>query len=204
MSSDNLRTLQPEALAALQKLMAQSPSVAALQMQLAQGQLYLGNRSAEVSSMVGSEQFLVFSLENRELAVKAEHVQGVERLVDVTPVPNVAPWVKGVINLRGSIVSVVDLRQFLDLNSVPFTPSTRLLSLQYNDMVICFVVDAVSEMVPLPASALEEKRKRQEALPSWIASYASGGTVFANRTMMFLDVPRLLFSEKMQHYGVLL
>jgi hypothetical protein len=90
------------------------------------------------------QQYLVFTLDNRDVAIKAEQVQGVERLADVTIVPNVISWVKGVMNLRGSIASVVDLRMFLELEQVPYTPKTRLLSLQYNEMVICFVVDGVS------------------------------------------------------------
>ena len=85
---------------------------------------------------VAGEQYLVFSLLEREFALKAEYIQGVERLVDVTSVPNVASWVRGVINLRGSIASVVDLRAFLDMEQLPYSPRTRLLSVQYNEMVI--------------------------------------------------------------------
>src|SRR5579885_3613208 len=65
------------------------------------------------ATVVG-DHYLIFSLLEQDLAIKAEHIQGVERLADVTPVPNVASWVKGVINLRGSIASVVDLRVFRD------------------------------------------------------------------------------------------
>jgi len=71
----------------------------------------LTNVPAEV--VVVGEQYLVFSLLECELALKAEHIDGVERLAAVTPVPNVASWISGAINLRGSIASVVDLRAFL-------------------------------------------------------------------------------------------
>src|SRR5450755_4264298 len=54
------------------------------------------------ATLVG-ENYLIFSLLERELALKAEHIQGVERLADVTPLPHVASWMIGVINLRGSI-----------------------------------------------------------------------------------------------------
>ncbi len=93
--------------------------------------------------------------------MKAEFVQGVERLADLTPVPNVVPWVRGVMNLRGSIISVVDLRMLLDLELLPYSPRTRLLSLQYNEMVICFVVDGVSEMLPIPPAAIINGNVRQ-------------------------------------------
>src|SRR5207302_4907498 len=110
--------------------------------------------NVQTEAVVVGEQFLVFSLLECELAIKAEHIDGVERLADVTPVPNVAAWVSGVINLRGSIASVVDLRAFLDLERLPYNPRTRLLTVQYHDMVICLVVDSVSEMLPIPESAM--------------------------------------------------
>src|SRR5258708_38505478 len=108
--------LQRDAFVEIQQLKTHSPSSIALQLQLAQaGQLRNTNSAGEPLPAVTGEQYLVFSLADRELTVKAEQVQGVERLADFTPVPNIASWVKGVINLRGSIASVVDLRMFLDL-----------------------------------------------------------------------------------------
>jgi purine-binding chemotaxis protein CheW len=205
-SSEDRRTLQPDAFAALQQLMAQSPSAAALQMQLAQaqgqGQLRADGTVAEAAPVAIGEQYLLFSLADREFAVKAELVQGVERLGELTSVPNVASWVCGVMNLRGSIISVVDLRLFLDLDQLAYTPRTRLLSLQYNEMIICLVVDGVSEMLPIPVPAIAQGNVRQAAIPAWIASYASGSALLANRMLVILDVPRLLFSEKMQHYAL--
>ena len=153
------------------------------------------------------ELYLVFTLLEREFALNAEYIQGVERLVDVTPVPNVAAWVSGVINLRGSIASVVDLRIFLDLERLPYNPRTRLLTVQYHDMVICLVVDSVSEMLPISGSAIAEAQRtglnsRQSAIPQWIAPYASGSARVGKRSIVLLDAARLLFSDKMQHYEI--
>jgi purine-binding chemotaxis protein CheW len=158
----------------------------------------LTNVPAEV--VVVGEQYLVFSLLECELALKAEHIDGVERLADVTPVPNVASWISGVINLRGSIASVVDLRAFLGMERLPFNPRTRLLSVKYNEMLICLVVDSVSEMIPIPQSAINGN-VRQASIPQWSASYASGSALVGNRYIILLDAARLLFSDKMQHYS---
>src|SRR6266851_1472321 len=126
--------------------------------------------NVQAEAVVVGEQYLVFSLLECELALKAEHIDGVERLADVTPVPNVASWISGVINLRGSIASVVDLRSFLGMERLPFNPRTRLLSVKYNEMVICLVVDSVSEMIPIPSSAINGN-VRQASIPQWLASY---------------------------------
>lgn len=147
---------------------------------------------------VVGEQYLVFSLLDREFALPAATVQGVERLADVTPLPNVVSWVTGVINLRGSICSVVDLRAFLDLEKLPFNPRTRLLSTKYNEILICLVVDSVSEMVPIAPRAVDHTTR---SIPQWVASYASGVAAVGQRQVILLDAARLLFADKMHHYS---
>lgn len=156
--------------------------------------------NVQAEAVVVGEQYLVFSLLECEIALKAEHIDGVERLADVTPVPNVASWISGVINLRGSIASVVDLRAFLGMERLPFNPRTRLLSVRNNEMVICLVVDSVSEMIPIPSSAINGN-VRQANIPQWLTSYASGSALVGNRYIILLDAARLLFSDKMQHYA---
>lgn len=156
--------------------------------------------AAPVEATVIGDQYLIFSLLDRELAILAEHIQGVERLADVTPVPNVVSWVKGVINLRGSIASVVDLRAFLDLEVLPDNPRTRLLSVRYNDMVVCLVVDNVSEMVPIPSTDIVTD-PRLAGIPQRLVPYAAGSARVGQRSVILIDVARLLFSERMQRYS---
>jgi purine-binding chemotaxis protein CheW len=156
--------------------------------------------SMQSEAVVVGEQYLVFSLLECEVALKAEHIDGVERLADVTPVPNVAAWISGVINLRGSIASVVDLRAFLGMERLPFNPRTRLLSVRANEMVICLVVDSVSDMIPIPPNAIIGNT-RQANIPQRLTSYASGSALIGNRYIILLDAARLLFSDKMQHYS---
>ena len=153
----------------------------------------------QAEAVVVGEQYLVFSLLDCDIALKAEHIDGVERLADVTPVPNVAHWISGVINLRGAIASVVDLRAFLGMERLPFNPRTRLLSVRVNEMVICLVVDSVSEMIPIPSAAINGN-VRQSNIPQWLASYSSGSALVGTRYVILLDAARLLFSDKMQHY----
>ncbi len=191
MAGEDLRKLQREAIAAISQQRTSSPSVVPVPATGGSG----GN-----AANIG-EQYLVFSLRDREFAVKAEFVQGVERLVDLTPVPNVAPWVKGVINLRGSIISVIDLRMFLDLEQLPYSPRTRLLTLQYSEMVICMVVDSVSEMHPIPVSTIYNGA-HQAVIPAWMRAYAAGSASLGSRMVVMVDVSRLLFSEKMHHYQI--
>ncbi len=154
--------------------------------------------AVHAENVVSGQQHLVFALLDREFALPAETVQGVERLGEVTSVPNVAPWVTGVINLRGSIASVVDLRAFLGMERLPYNPRTRLLSVKYNEMSVCLVVDSVSEMVPIQAGAIDGAQRN---IPQWAAPYSSGMAGVGKRRVILLDAGRLLFSDKMNHYS---
>ena len=153
---------------------------------------------AEQAVVVG-DQYLLFSLLDREFGILAEHVQSVERLGDVTPVPNVAAWVLGVLNLRGAICSVVDLRAFLDMETLPYNPRTRLLSVKCNEMVISLVVDGVNEMLPIATKAIDATMR---AVPLWVNSYASGLASIGKRRVILLDAARLLFAEKMHRFSI--
>jgi purine-binding chemotaxis protein CheW len=191
-ASEDLKTLKRNAL--IQQSRTQlSSSVPPLHSQQ--------NGQLQTDAALPAEQYLVFSLLEREFAIKAKYIQGVERLADVTPVPNVVSWVNGVINLRGSIASVVDLRAFLGLEKLPYNPLTRVLSVQYNDMVICLVVDSVSEMLPISLTAITNAGARQTSVPAWAMPFVSGSALLGKRAIIVLDVARLLFAEKMQHFA---
>ncbi len=175
-----------------------SAATASIQ-RLQNGQSLASSDSGELVPPVVGEQYLVFSLHEQEFAVKAELVQGVERPMYITPVPNVVSWVRGVVNLRGAIASVVDLRAFLGLEEVPASPRTRLLSLQTNEMVICVTVDSVSEMLPISPEHIVSDNSHM-IIPQWIAPFATNYALFGNRVVVLLDVAHLLFSDKMQRY----
>ncbi|HEY7347250.1 MAG TPA: chemotaxis protein CheW [Ktedonobacterales bacterium] len=145
------------------------------------------------------EQYLVFSLDSFECAFKAENVQAVERLPDVTPVPNVAYWIDGVIHSRGHIVSVVDLRSFLGMDRLPPSARTRLVVGRVRELVIGLVVDGVSEMRGILPNMIQSQHITQ-AIPGWASPYVSGIASVGVRSVLLIDMERLLLSEKMHRY----
>ncbi len=179
-----------------QRMLTTAASIQRLQA----GQLVAEPGTGEGRPVVVGEQYLIFSLQEQECAVKAELVQGVERPMYITPVPNVVSWVRGVVNLRGSIASVVDLRAFLGLAEAAISPRTRLLSLQANEMVICVTVDGVSEMLPIPQESIVHENGRVAIIPQWLAPYATSYALLSSRVVVLLEVAHLLFSDKMQRY----
>jgi purine-binding chemotaxis protein CheW len=146
----------------------------------------------------GTPQHIVFLLGDIECALPAATVQGVERLGDVTPVPNTVPWVLGIVHLRGSIISVVDLRGYFDLPPQPLNARSRLLVVAKREMTIGLVVDAVTEMRALDSEHVEQAQAA--ATPAWARDYALQTINLEGRSVVLLDPERLLFADKMHRY----
>ena len=183
--------LTPEA---LQELARRAGIPAASQGELAR---MMGAVGIAEGSTSGALQDLVFALDEAECALPAESVQGVERINELAVVPNTAPWVVGIVHLRGSILSVVDLRAFFGLPTQGVTSRTRLLVASKRDMTIGLVVDGITEMRSLEEfpSALDRAE-----LPDWAAPYAQRSVSVEGRAIVMLDPERLLLSDKMQRY----
>ena len=145
------------------------------------------------------EQHLIFTLSGLDFGIKAEYVQTVDRLPEVTPVPNVAQWIDGVIHLRGQVISVVDLRSFLGLERQPISPRTRLIAGRVGELVIGLVIDGISEMRGIQPQMIQLPETIR-GLPAWAAPYIGGVATIVGRTVLLLDMERLLLSDKMHRY----
>jgi purine-binding chemotaxis protein CheW len=141
-------------------------------------------------------QLILFLLGTVECALPADAVQGIERITEITPIPNTAPWVLGVVQVWGSIVSVVDLRAFFGLTPEPLSTRNRLLVLTMKDMTIGFLVDFVTEMRPTDNTVAMD----DPTIPQWLQPFAEGSFHLEDRTVVMLDPERLLFSEAIHHY----
>jgi len=99
----------------------------------------------------GLDQYLTFMLAEEEYGVDILRVQEIKGWDGVTPMPNMPGYILGVINLRGTVVPIVDLRKHFELESVPFDKTTvvivvRVSGKEYGERTMGIVVDAVSEV----------------------------------------------------------
>lgn len=145
---------------------------------------------------VNSAQYLSFTLDNEEYAVDILRVQEIRSWEPVSRIPNVPHYEKGVVNLRGSIVPIIDLREKLGIKRTEYTPLTVVVVLQTNDnnktRTMGVVVDSVSDVINL------DKTKIQDA-PDFGAKVSNefiNGLVSVNeRMVILLDVDKLLKLE---------
>jgi purine-binding chemotaxis protein CheW len=155
-----------------------------------------GGPDAFANAPIGP-QHVVVAIGGVECAIPAEAVQGIERMADVTPVPNTVGWVLGVMQFRGTMVSVVDLAEFLQAPSGAHGGPTRLLVMSQDGMTVAFAVDAVLEMRADSSMAREGVASHA---PDWLAPYAAGALDLGGRALVKLDVARLLSSDRLHQY----
>jgi len=100
-------------------------------------------------------QFVEFKLGEEEYGVDILQVKTIERMMPITRVPKAPSFVEGVINLRGEIVPVIDLKKKFDLAQSQITDNTRIIIVTLEDITVGMIVDSATEVIQLPQEAIE-------------------------------------------------
>jgi len=110
------------------------------------------------SSQAGDDpilQWVTFRLDDETYGINVMQVREVLRYTEIAPVPGAPPYVLGIINLRGSVVTVIDTRTRFGLSSADTTDNTRIVIIEVENQVVGILVDAVAEVVYLRQSEIE-------------------------------------------------
>jgi purine-binding chemotaxis protein CheW len=138
-------------------------------------------------------QLVTFSIGEEEFGVDILKVQEIIRMMEITKVPKAPDFVEGVINLRGNVIPIVDLRKRFGLETRDRDKNTRTIVIEINNMIVGFIVDAVSEVLRIPADTVEPPPPVVAGLE---AEYISGVGKLEDRLLILLDLDRLLSSEE--------
>ena len=103
----------------------------------------MANEENKQNGMDEGMQVVAFKLRDEEYGVSILNVQEIRNLTDITRVPFAADFIKGVINLRGSVLPVIDLKQRLGLAETPYTENTRIVTVNIDDLHID-LIDSVN------------------------------------------------------------
>lgn len=140
-------------------------------------------------------EFLTFTLGSEEYAIDILKVQEIRGYEPPTLIANAPPFIKGVINLRGIIVPVVDLRIKFRLGKIEYTPFTVVIILNVAGRVIGVVVDSVSDVILLNQSQI---RPAPDFSGSFDTKYIQGLATVDSRMMIVTDIERLMTSADME------
>ena len=137
-------------------------------------------------------QLVTFSIGEEEFGVNILKVQEIIRTMEITKVPRAPEFVEGVINLRGKVIPIIDLRRRFGLAPKAHDKNTRIIVIEINNIIVGFVVDAVSEVLRVPASPVEPP-----VVAGVDSDYISGVGKLQDRLLIMLDLDKLLSSEDM-------
>ena len=147
------------------------------------------NDSRSTSADTTGGEYLSFTLGNEHYGVDILKVQEIRGYDAVTRVPDAPDYIKGVINLRGTIVPVIDLRVKLRLDEARYDAFTVMIVLNVEDRVVGIVVDSVSDVIPLNA---EQIRPTPEFGAAVDTRFISGIGTQDDRMLILLDIETLL------------
>lgn len=134
-------------------------------------------------------QLVTFHVGDEEFGVDILRVREINRLMEITRVPHAPDFVEGVINLRGQVIPVVDLRKRFGLPAVARDKHARIVVVELTDKVMGFLVDSVSEVLRVPRNILEPAPSIAGGIDS---RYIQGVVKLEDRLMILLDLHRLL------------
>lgn len=143
------------------------------------------------TSAVSAGEFLSFTLGEEHYGVDILKVQEIRGYDAVTRIPDAPDYIKGVINLRGTIVPVIDLRLKLRLQEVRYDAFTVMIVLNVDERVVGIVVDGVSDVIAL---AQEQVRATPEFGAAVDTRFISGIGTVEERMLILLDIETLLDS----------
>lgn len=140
------------------------------------------------------QEFLTFTLGDEEYAIDILKVQEIRGYDAVTRIAGAPEFVKGVINLRGTIVPIVDLRIKLKMGSIEYTPFTVTIILNVGDRVVGIVVDSVSDVVGMSG---EQIRPAPDFASGLDTAYILGLGTLDERMLIVVDIEKLMLSREM-------
>jgi len=137
-------------------------------------------------------QLVIFRLAKEEYGLPITKVQEINRLVPITKLPQTPSFMEGIINLRGRIIPVIDLRKRFQITAADQSEDNRIIIVEVNGQTVGIIVDAVTEVIRLPAASVEPPP------PAFIldARYIQGVGKIDDRLLILLDIDQILTSQE--------
>jgi purine-binding chemotaxis protein CheW len=138
-------------------------------------------------------QYLTFALGGEEYGVEILKVQEIRGYTSITPIPNTPSHIKGVMNLRGAIVPVVDLRRTLAMPATEYSPFSVIIVVTVGTRVMGLIVDAVSDVLDVARTDIHPTPDFGTRID---ARFIQGMARVGDKLVVLLDIDRVLVGEE--------
>jgi purine-binding chemotaxis protein CheW len=137
-------------------------------------------------------KMIVFQLNHEEYGISVDKVRSIEKIQAITRVPGTEPFVKGVINLRGIVTPIIDLRTRFDMQQEPFSDSSRIIVAVLDQYEVGLIVDAANDVIDLE---MDEIEPAPEVVGAVKADYVEGVAKIDRRLIIILDLNKVLAAD---------
>ena len=149
----------------------------------------MASNIAEVQDLNETIKLVIFRVNDEEYGVDVSLIKSIERMMQITRVPNVQEYIMGVMNLRGSVIPVVDLRVRFGFPATEIKEETRIIVLSIDELEVGIIVDSCSDVTDI-------KRENIEPPPSVVgaieSTFIQGVTKIDRRLVILLDMEQTL------------
>jgi len=141
------------------------------------------------------DKYLTFSLGNEEYGIEIRNVTEIIGIQKITDLPNTPDFVKGVINLRGKVIPLIDIRLRFQLKERAYDERTCIIVINISNTSIGLIVDTVSEVIDIPAENVEPPPKINQGAGS---RFIKGLGKVGENVKILLDIHKLLFDKELE------
>jgi purine-binding chemotaxis protein CheW len=150
---------------------------------------------AELNEDTQKGRYLTFSLEKESYGIEIQYVTEIIGIQAITQIPELPDYVKGIINLRGKIIPVMDIRLRFKKNPIPYNDRTCVIVVDIKNISIGLIVDSVSEVLTIPEQEVVEPPKMNNGAHN---RYIKNIGKVGNEVKLLLDCEKLLTEDDLE------
>ena len=144
------------------------------------------------------KQYVGFVLGNERYAISITDVEEIIRLTEITPVPKAPDFIEGIINLRGRVIPVADLKKRINLGEATYDDKTRIIVVMLNDKRMGLIIDKVEEIIRIESDNIEQAPALTTNMD---ASYIEGVAKTDKAMIIILNIHKIFTSEEQDMLG---
>jgi len=141
------------------------------------------------------DRYLTFRIANEEYGIEIMHVLEIIGLYKITPIPEAPEFVKGVINLRGKVIPVLDVRLRFGMESKVYDERTCTIVVKMKGITVGLIVDTINEVIQIPGKDVDEPTSFSQSAKSM---FIMGMGKIGESVKILLDVDKLLHAEELE------
>lgn len=149
----------------------------------------------ELDEDAQKDKYLTFHLGNEDYGIEIRHVIEIVVMQDITEVPDMPEFIIGVINLRGQVISVMDIRKRFKLEAREYDDRTCIIVVRINDISVGIIVDTVNEVINIPENQVDPPPRTHSGIKS---GYIKGMGKIGDKVKILLDIEKILYEDELE------